>query len=145
MKVKSATYWRNRADKVWSDIIRQVGHCEYCYVQGTPRQDGALVKGLQAHHIIFKDNTPRGMKFRHDISNGVCLCDENHNKYSRHQLSPHGKGEAVRLWWKWLENNRPGQYQWYLDHVEDKKFEKQDWEQHYHDLVEIRDSNRKEQ
>jgi len=121
-KAKSAIYWRKKADKLWSEIIREVGYCEVCGKQ----------TGLVAHHLISKGGN---MKFRHDISNGICLCRYHHTMGK--DISAHGAMEAVDNFLKWLKDKRGGVWLWYIEHKNDKRFEKQDWEQHYSDLKTI--------
>ena len=64
----NSKYWRQKADKLWSEIIRSIG---YCFVCGTTRN-------LQAHHIIPKEVK----ELRWDLDNGVCLCAA-HHRWSR--------------------------------------------------------------
>ena len=141
---KQQKKWMLKCDKVWSDIIRQVGSCEICGVKGTPRMDGVCVKGLQAHHILEKGGVGGKAlwrnKWRHYISNGICLCDRCHSKYQQ-DLGPHGTGDARFRWWKWLEVNRTGQYQFYLEIKENKRLQDDtNYEELYDELVEILES-----
>ena len=140
---KQQKKWMLKCDRVWSDIIRQVEVCEICGIGGTPRQDGTPVKGLQAHHILEKGGTGGKAiwrnKFRHDVSNGICLCDKCHSKYQQ-DLGPHGTSDARKRWWEWLEENRNGQYVHYIDIREDKRMDMADYEVVYYELIEMLES-----
>ena len=124
----------NKLDQWWRDEIRSVGECEYCGKQGTARQDGKMVVGLQGHHLILKDPPDWRSKFRHDISNGICLCDEHHSKYNQ-WFSPHGFGDAQRAFWDWVIKERHGQFCWYMDNYDDKRSRLVTYEQTYIDLI----------
>lgn len=133
MAKKTQTYWRNKADDVWSDQIRAVGECEICGKQGQPRKsDGKPVKGLSAHHLIEKGGSG-ATKFRHDLSNGVCVCRYHHTMGK--DITCHGGMRAVEAFIEWLKENRPGQYRWYEENKDNKEYVKMDYEQVYYDLI----------
>ena len=52
---------KNKADTLWSKIIRFYGECEKCGKKGG---------NLHAAHIYSR----RYAKTRHDLENGLCLC-----------------------------------------------------------------------
>ena len=85
-------YWRNKADKEWSLLIRRDG----CLVCGT-------IENLQAHHIIDRWVLP----LRHELLNGVSLCPS-HHKYNR-KISGH-RG-AFGLAWL-LQKLQPERWEW---------------------------------
>lgn len=61
-------------NKLWSEIIRSKGKCEFC----------SETKYLNAHHHYGK----RASSVRWDIDNGVCLCPSCHvysSVFSAHQ------------------------------------------------------------
>jgi len=86
-----------KADKEWARVIRQVGRCEMCGRRTT----------LNAHHIIHRTK----FCYRHDLSNGICLC------VSCHMYGSHSAHNDRTFFWNWLEKNRPGQWKWFLDHT----------------------------
>ena len=129
-KKKSQTYWRKKADKEWSRIIRQVGHCEICATIGK-----VTTTGLCAHHLIEKGGTG-ATKFRHDLSNGLCVCRYHHTMGK--DITCHGGLRAVEAFRDWMSYNRFGQWTWYETNKHNKKFEKMDYEQIYYELKEIK-------
>lgn len=90
--------WQKKADKEWSRVIRGVGYCEMC---------GRKDSQLHPHHIIGRTK----LAYRHDLSNGVCLCASCHTfaRWSAH---------ADRsFFYKWLRQNRKGQWLWFVRHT----------------------------
>lgn len=55
-------------DKLWGEIIRSVGRCQYC---------GRTDVLLNAHHIFTRER----LATRYSIKNGSCLC-VNHHTFS---------------------------------------------------------------
>ena len=90
-------YWRNRADTLWSKVIRLPGKCLMC-----PRTDN-----LQAHHNIRRD----AVFYRHRLENGVCLCPNHHMRSLEN--SAHGAPWGFEAW---LRENHPKQYDWWTAH-----------------------------
>ena len=90
MKRKTA---RNKADKLWSELIRMKKYCEIC---GKP--------GTNPHHIIGRKN----LTLRHDPKNGCLLCFTHHT----------GGRESAHndpLWFQtWLINNRRDDYNYLM-------------------------------
>jgi len=129
-KKKTQTYWRKKADKEWSRVVRQVGHCEICSTIGK-----VTTSGLCAHHLIEKGGTG-ATKFRHDLSNGLCVCRYHHTMGK--DITCHGGFRAVEGFREWLKEHRPGIWQWYEENKENKIFIKMDYEQIYYDLKEIK-------
>lgn len=80
----NSTYWRARADKVWSEVVRnRAGNkCEVC----------RSADHVQAHHLVDRSV----WQLRHDVENGLCLCPL-HHKYSRF-VSAHKGGLQFFYW-----------------------------------------------
>ena len=57
---------KNRADKLWSDLVKLIagGRCEYCGKAEYPN----------SHHVFSRSN----LNLRWDTDNGVCLCVGHH-------------------------------------------------------------------
>jgi len=108
----NSKYWRNKADLMWSNVIRQVGECEMCRRRGIKGEKQGWTN-LYAHHLIEKSY---GRKYRHDLSNGICLCTPCH-KWDRDK-APHQNKNGFK---EWMKENRPGQYEWWMRNEEDKK------------------------
>ena len=100
----NSIYWKGKADEAWSAEIRKVGRCEYCNSTGQ----------LNAHHIIARIR----LKYRHDLSNGVCLCTRCHAFDP--SISPHIDSFSGERFLEWLKTERPDQFQWFEEHKEDK-------------------------
>lgn len=90
--------WEKKADDAWKKVIKQVGHCEMC---------GSSDKQLHAHHIIGRVNKA----YRHDLSSGICLCA------NCHTFAPYSAHKDASGFRAWLKKNRPGQWQWYVEHT----------------------------
>ena len=118
----NSLYWRKKADNMWSAVIKQVGVCECC---------GSTTNQLNAHHIISRVR----LKYRHDVSNGVCLCVTCHSFDP--MISPHADSYGAENFLRWLAFNRPGQYIWYNEHKEDKRQKTRTYEECYEELLEI--------
>lgn len=58
---------KKKCDKLWGEIIRSKGQCEWC---------GRMDMRLEAAHIISRTYS----KTRHDLKNGLCLCSACHRK-----------------------------------------------------------------
>ncbi len=102
----NSKYWKKKADDAWAAEIKAVGECEHCH--HTDRQ-------LNAHHIIACVR----LRFRHDLSNGVCLCVRCHSFDT--DISPHQDSYGGEKFLAWLERERPGQFQWYEENKDDKR------------------------
>ena len=87
MKKPSKKTLKNKADKLWSEIIRSKGKCEVC----------GITRNLQSHHIEGR----RNLTLRFDLRNGVCLCPLHHT------LSSRESAHQSPLWFQtWLTKNR---------------------------------------
>jgi hypothetical protein len=91
----SSRLWRNKADKVWKELIFIIcgGKCIVC----------GSTEFIQAHHLIPREV----LLFRHHTKNGICLCPS-HHKYS-FLLSPHKNPVRFLLW---LKHNDPSRWEW---------------------------------
>ena len=92
--------WQTKADKEWSRVIKEVGHCEWC------GQSDEIAQ-MHAHHIIKRTN----FNFRHLIENGHCLCA------SCHSLGHSSAHKDRTAYLEWFELRRPGQWKWYMDNT----------------------------
>ena len=91
----ASNYWRNKADKLWQEIVRLQwqGKCAYC----------GDTKYLNAHHLI-----DRGISgTRHSPPNGILLCPS-HHKFNR-RCSAH-RGPVVFA--AWLQKTYPKTWNW---------------------------------
>ncbi len=101
-------YLMGLADELWSQAIKQVGHCEVC----------SRTVPLNAHHLIRRQN----LRFRWDLSNGICLCAWHHKLSPR--LAAHGSTDATSRFAEWMQEHRPGQWAWMLRHRDERNTEK---------------------
>ena len=123
LKNPNSSTWKKKADDLWGETIRQVGYCEVCGGAGQ----------LNAHHIISRTR----LKFRHDPSNGVCLCVRCHSFNA--DISPHQDSFGGEKFLEWLEAERPGQFIWYEENKHDKTMPDKTYEQCFYELKEIKD------
>lgn len=72
--------------------------------------------GIQNHHILPKSVYA---KYRHDLENRIRLCEGHH---SRAEDNPDE-------FYEWLKRARPKEYQWYLEHKDDKREVELDYEE----------------
>lgn len=114
----NSKYWKGKADEAWADTIRGVGKCERC----------GRATALNAHHLISRTR----LYFRHDLSNGVCLCAHCHSFDA--SFSPHIDSYGGEKFMAWLKYERPGQYQWYEENKHNKRPPDRTYKQAYEDL-----------
>ena len=70
--------------QLWSLIVRdRAGGCELCNVEADYDRFGRMVKGMDAHHIVGRNN----YLHRYTLNNGICLCKSCHAFNREH--SPH--------------------------------------------------------
>lgn len=94
-------YWLEKADKLWSVLVRLTngGLCVMC---GKPSRD--------AHHLI-----PRGLKMhRHNLKNGLPFCYQCHQ--SDNAISPH---QSPLGFVEWLADYNPELFEWVDRHRHD--------------------------
>ena len=82
-----------KCDKLWSAIIRSVGHCQRC---------GAGDKQLHAHHLIPRTR----LATRWAIPNGLCLCA------GCHSMGPASAHQDPLLFAKWFAAKFPERVEW---------------------------------
>jgi len=85
-----------KADKLWSECIRKIWKCEYCW----------KTEYLNAHHIFSRNNK----SVRWELSNWICLCSWHHTFSST--FSPH---QTPVEFTRWIEAKR---WKDYLDNLE---------------------------
>jgi hypothetical protein len=87
------TKLRNKADTLWSEIIKSTGYCEKC---------GRTNVQLHPHHVIGR----RNLILRWDLWNGICLCSGCHTM---------GIGSAHQDslgFLEWYKNKYPDRYEY---------------------------------
>ena len=115
----NSKYWKGKADEAWAKQIKAVGVCEKCW----------RATSLNAHHIICRIR----LRFRHDISNGVCLCSRCH--VFDPAFSPHLGSHSAEQFLRWLAENRPGQHRWYEENKHNKRKPDKTYKQCYEELT----------
>ena len=116
----NSKYWKGKADDEWSREIKAVGRCEYC---------GSTTNQLNSHHIISRTR----LRFRHDLSNGVCLCSRCHAFDPA--ISPHADSYGAENFLDWLANERWGQWIWYEQNKHDKRQPEWTYRDKYEELT----------
>jgi hypothetical protein len=91
-----STYWRNKADALWSELIRRPGVCAVC-------GEG----NVQAHHLISRSAAAT----RHRLENGIALCPKHHRLDAR--LSAHKGPMAFAAW---INQHHPDRWVWVNEH-----------------------------
>lgn len=119
LKNPNSMTWRIKADTMWADVIKQVGYCEHC---------GSRNRQLNAHHLLHRNR----FQFRHDVSNGVCLCVQCHAFDD--SISPHIDSFSGEKFLRWLEQERPGQYLWYAENKDNRQPKEKTYEESYYEL-----------
>ncbi len=114
----NSKYWKDKADEEWSKEIRAVGSCERCKATGK----------LDAHHIISRTR----LRFRYNLSNGVCLCVRCHRFDP--SISPHADSYGGEKFLEWLETERPGQFLWFNENKDNKRMPEKTYKQSYEEL-----------
>jgi len=119
---QSSKYWKQKADDAWKAEIHKVGQCEVC---------GRSDHQLHAHHLISRTN----LRYRHDLSNGILLCSVHHTLGGyMEDICAEGDMRQVDNFKSWMEENRPGQYQWWQEHKEDKRKPEKTYQAIYEEL-----------
>jgi len=95
-KVKRSTL-RNKADKLWSLRIREVGVCML-----SDSDEVSCGGVLQAAHIIGRSNHA----LRWNLQNGLCICAGHHRYYTSHPF----------YWNILIENKFPNKYKYLFEH-----------------------------
>jgi len=103
---------RNKADSLWSKVIRLRGRCEWC----------SNKNHLQAAHIESR----RYLSIRYDLDNGLCLCAGCH-------LKAHHSPTKFTYW---LEDYKGREYLEELHKRNKPTYGKFDWESTVENLEE---------
>jgi len=78
MSSNDAFYHRKRHKEWRRKVLARAEHkCEICKRYGRVDRDGLPVAATTAHHVLHADTHPER---RYDVSNGIALCQECHNK-----------------------------------------------------------------
>lgn len=93
MRKISRTTLRNKADRLWAEVVklRAGNKCEYC----------GKTAGLNSHHIFSRSNA----SVRHDLDNGISLCIAHHTFSST--FSAH---KAPAEFMAWIEEQRGAEW-----------------------------------
>ena len=118
--------FKEEADKLWAEKIREHGRCEVCETFGVENK-----YNLQAHHLLKKSIRPH---LRYDVMNGLCVCGDHHT--FNILLCPHGGIVAVGNFIEWLRKYWPSKYTYYVEHKNDKAYQDFDYETEYWKLRE---------
>jgi hypothetical protein len=96
---------RDMADQLWSLAVKDDwGHkCAMC----------GRGSGLNSHHLIPRQH----MATRHDLANGICLC--NHCHQFDGDRSPHQNAAGFVLW---LKSHHPMVAEWYEDMADSRAY-----------------------
>ncbi len=116
----NSTYWKDKADTAWADEVKKVDFCEIC---------GRTERQLNAHHIINRIR----LRLRHDLSNGVCLCVRCH--VFDPDVSPHLGLASQEGFRTWLETERTGQYEWFMENKDNKQMRDKTYKESYLELT----------
>lgn len=121
LKGKSSNYksakaggWTNKADDLFLARFRGKP-CEICGKRGG-YDNGKTIRSA-GHHLIFKGGC---RKHRYEPKNIIVLCPYHHSHYNK-ECSPHSitNTHAQTTFEKWVQENKPEQYKWWMDHMED--------------------------
>jgi len=90
--------WKKACDKLFSQRVRAIGHCECCLK--TKNQ-------LHVHHLISR----AVLFYRWNFENAICLCARCHEFDT--VCSAHATPWEFE---EWMKVNKPLQYDWWLRH-----------------------------
>jgi GrpB-like predicted nucleotidyltransferase (UPF0157 family) len=130
LKNPNSKTWKNKADDLWKKIILSAGYCAVC----GPKQNGIprIQRQLHSHHLIGRTN----LRYRHEKNNGICLCSMHHSLGGYQvEICAHGDMNQMRLFQEWLNVNKNDQYQWWLNHREDKRRRTESYQEAYERLM----------
>ena len=119
LKNPNSMTWRNKADDAWKEKVLAIGYCQICGKGGQ----------LHSHHII----TRKRYKFRHNLSNGICLCAWCHN-FSPF-VSPHVDSFGAEKFMEALKDKCPDKYEWYQENKDDKRQKTETYQEAYDRLT----------
>jgi len=117
-------YWRTKADKSWSEVVRKNNKCTVC----------GSDQNLQAHHMINR----HVLKYRHMPLNGLSLCPSCH-KFNR-KISGH-QGPLGLAWV--LQTKHPDRWKWLCEQYEnwDSNLKPLNYKERYTELMKILDES----
>ena len=115
LKNENSRTWKKKSDDLWSKVVKSGGRCEICNSGGK----------LDAHHIITRTR----LRYRHDLSNGICLCSRCHRFDP--DISPHVDSFGAENFLAALKSMCPDKYKWYQDHKHDKRQKEETYKEAY--------------
>ena len=133
-KKTGKTHWDKEALTLWSLIIRQrAGGCELCNKEADYDRFGRMVKGMDAHHIVGRNN----YLHRYSLNNGISLCKSCH-AFNR-EWSPHYDYNSVIGFQKKFEELKPlrHRFEWWSQEGMKKHQPTDTAEEHYYRLLDI--------
>ena len=77
------------------------------------------------------------LKFRYDLSNGVCLCVSHHGAtpmFRNRRIAAHGSGDVKDRFDEWLEAERSGVWMWCILHGQDMRMPEKTYQECYKEL-----------
>tara|TARA_R110002020_G_scaffold21429_2_gene72783 strand:+ start:5162 stop:5671 length:510 start_codon:yes stop_codon:yes gene_type:complete len=117
---------------LWSLVVRQrAGGCELCNTDAELDRFGRMVKNLDAHHIVGRNN----YLHRYSLNNGIALCKSCH-AYNR-EWSPHYDYNSVLGFKKKFEKEDHLKYRfnWWAQEGSKKMQPTITAEEHYYRLL----------
>jgi hypothetical protein len=96
MKKQSKSDLDKKCLKLFGEIVRRKGWCEWC---------GSPYGQLNGHHVVGKKN----YWLRFDLRNGCCLCANCHTLRAK---SAHEDSQEFMIWFK---QSRPDDYEYLLE------------------------------
>lgn len=125
LKNPNSRTWKKKADNAWKEQVHATGYCEKCEADGVTSSH----KRLNAHHIIVCTR----LRYRHDLSNGILLCTW-HHKFDP-TFAPHADSFSNQKFLDWLEQERPGQFQWYEENKDNMRQMEGTYQDKYEELT----------
>lgn len=116
----NSKHFKDKADRLWSFLVREIGRCEICSKEGRPDAKGRCIVGLDAHHLIPRAN----LRYRWDAQNGVSLCKSHHGAhphYRNHTSAAHGSGEVYERFKTDLAMRDPVKFNYWQQNKDDRR------------------------
>jgi len=115
--------WRDKADRAWKEAPGP-NYCEVCQSIGIAN----LSHRINNHHLISRTN----LRYRHVLMNRVRLCATHHSLGNyQTDICAHGDSKQSEGFVGWLRENKPEQYQWWMDHKDDKRQKEHTYKEAY--------------
>jgi len=127
-------YFDKEALVIWSLIVRQrAGGCELCHKDAEHDRFGRMVKNLDAHHLVGRNN----YLHRYSLNNGMALCKSCH-AFNR-DWSPHYDLNSVSGFIEEFSTaeHLKYRYDWWVQEGHKKHQPTEDAEYHYHRLLDV--------